>query len=83
MSDAMRAVLSDDELVAFIESLPETEELLAELRALSQLPGAEPERCCRACNSSLALHRKDAVWCSHACRQWGYEQRLKERRRPD
>jgi hypothetical protein len=39
---------TDDELVAFIDSLPDAEELLQDLSALSGLPGAEPERVARA-----------------------------------
>jgi hypothetical protein len=71
------AMLTDEELQSFIENLPSEAELLKELEAL----GVARERRCRACNSSLALYRRDAVWCSSACKRWGYEQRVKARRR--
>jgi predicted nucleic acid-binding Zn ribbon protein len=73
-------VLTDDELVALIESLPSEGELLAELSALSKLPGALPERVCAYCERSIELLRRDAQYCSHACRQCAWEKRQRARR---
>ena len=66
----LRKAFSDDDLAAFIDSLPDEEELTEKLAALF------PERVCAVCGRSLVLYRKDAITCSDACRQRAYRARL-------
>ena len=55
---------------------PRCRKRASNVRALEREHAEKTLRVCEACGGSLGLIRSDAVFCSRACTQWAYRQRL-------